>query len=250
MDKLRTLIVDDELNGIENLSQILKEFCPNTEIVGTAQSLIEAEEKMKLLNPHLVFLDVQIGTKTIFDLLEHLKEIPFEIIFISAYNHALKAFKYMAVDYLLKPINIESLTAAVEKARYHIKNRNFYDHAKELLNSLKSSNNEHYKIAVPTSDGYEFVYANDILYCMAGGAYTTLHLLNNRKLVASQNLKFYEDLLVNTNFVRIHNSSLINIKYVKKVSRSDGGHLLMENGKTLSFSRSKKEVLFKKLNLK
>jgi len=250
MNKLNVFIVDDELNSIENLSHILNELYPKMEIIGSAQTLIEAEKKMKLLDPDIVFLDIQIGTKTVFELLEGLKDISFEIIFISAHNHAIKAFKYMAIDYLLKPIDITKLKQALERAAYNIENRNFKDHSNELLTALKSSNYEKHKIAVPTSDGYEFIYTCDILYCIADGAYTILHMVDDKKLVASQTLKFYEDLLLDLNFVRIHNSNLINTKYIKKVSRSDGGHLIMENGQLLSISRSRKEVLFKKLKLK
>ncbi|MEM9363362.1 MAG: LytTR family DNA-binding domain-containing protein [Bacteroidota bacterium] len=249
MNKIRALIVDDELNGIENLVHILDEFCPNVNVVGTARNLEDAERNLNLLNPNLVFLDVQIGTRTIFELLENLDTTPFEIIFLSAYDHAVKAFKFMAIDYLLKPIDINELRQAIKKAEHNMKNRNFYDHANELLCAIKSSNIENQKIAIPTSDGYEFLHVAKILYCIADGSYTKIHLRSGKQLIASQPLRHYEELISNLNFYRIHNSSLVNTKYIKKVSRSDGGYLIMDDGKELSIARSKKEGLFKILKL-
>lgn len=250
MKKVRSIIVDDELHAIESLTHILQAVCPEVDLVGAAQTLDEAERLLQEVNPDLVFLDVQLGTQTIFELLDSLKEVPFEIIFISAHDQALTAIKFMAIDYLLKPIDIEALQEAVQRAVYNRKNRNFYDHARELVASLQHTSGEDRKIAVPTQDGYEFVLTKDILYCTANGSYTTLQLQNNRQLIASQILKHYEELLEAYKFIRIHNSYLVNVQRIKSISRADGGYVIMEDDQRLPVSKSRKERLMAELQLK
>ncbi len=250
MERLRSIIVDDEPHGIETLTHILQAVCPEVELVGTAQTLSEAERLLREVSPGLVFLDVQLGTQTIFELLNDLEETPFEIIFISAHDQALAAIKFMAIDYLLKPIDIEALKEAVKRAVYNKKNRNFYDHARELVASLQHTNGEDRKIAIPTQDGYEFVLTKDILYCTANGSYTTLQLQNKRQLIASQILKHYEELLEGHKFIRIHNSYLVNVQRIKSISRSDGGYVMMEDNQRLPISKSRKESLLAELRLK
>lgn len=250
MELLKSIIVDDELNGIENLIQILSEYCPEVKVVGTAQTLDMTKHILANLEFDVAFLDVQIGSNRIFKILEELKEIDFEIVFFSAYgDHALEAFKYMAIDYLLKPIEIESLKNAILQVKQNRKKRSFHDHAQELLAALKVSRIEDSKIAIPTTCGYEFIYCKDILYCIAEGSYTCLYITNGKKIVASQTLKYYDHLLQKMNFKRIHNSHLVNLKYVKRISKSEGGWVLMEDGKTLSISKSRMKDLLNSLNV-
>lgn len=248
--KLRCIIVDDELPGIESLSQILQAVCPEVELVGTAQTITQAEALIATQPVDLVFLDVQIGTQTVFQWLEKREEIDFEIIFVSAHDHALRAIKFMAIDYLLKPVNLTALREAVSRAAYNKNNRNFYEHAQELVTSLRHNRDEDHKIAVPTKDGYEFVYIKDILYCAADRSYTTLHLRNDRSIIASQILKHYEELLEGFRFVRIHNSYLVNVRYITSISRTDGGFVVMDNHEKLPIAKSRKERLMSELNLK
>lgn len=248
--KVNSIIVDDEISGIESLQLVLNALCPEVTVLGTAQTMDEAKKLILNLDLDLVFLDVQIGTQTIFQLLNDLETIDFEIIFVSAHDHALKAIKFMAIDYLLKPINTELLKQAVDRAIFNKKNRNFYDHAKELLNSINKTSNHQPKIAVPTKDGYEFVATSEILYCSAQRSYTIIHLKDNSQIVASQNLKHYEDLLMNEQFVRIHNSHLINLPYIKNISRSDGGFVKMIDNQILPISKARKEKLLLELKLK
>ena len=249
MHQLKSIVVDDELNGIENLETIINEFCPQIELLGNAQTLEDAEVLIHEKAPDLVFLDIQIGTRTIFDLLQKLGEIKFEIIFISAHDHSMQAFKYMAIDYLLKPVDIQKLKAAITRAEFNLSKRRFADHAEQLLSLLKKGGNERSKVAIPTSDGYEFVLTNDILYCSADRSYTTIALCDGRTLTASQNLKHYEDLLPEEHFLRIHNSHITNLNCVKKISRANGGYIIMEDNKELPFSKSRKEQLFRRLEL-
>lgn len=247
---LSSIIVDDELHGIESLSHILQAVCPEVSIVGTAQTLPAAEALMRNTPLDLAFLDVQMGTQTIFSLLQRLDRINFEIIFTSAHDHALTAIKFMAIDYLLKPIDMDALREAVTRATFNRQHRNFYEHAQELVASLQRSHTEDSKIAVPTRDGYEFVFTKDILYCAADRSYTTLHLRNNRQIIASQILKHYEELLEGFRFVRIHNSYLVNVQHIKNMSRTDGGFVLMENGEQLPISKSRRDNLLAELKIK
>lgn len=248
--KVSSVIVDDEVSGIESLQIILKELCPEVNVIDSARTIVDAKKLLSNLDLDLVFLDVHIGTQNIFHLLSDLDEINFEIIFISAHDHALSAIKYMAIDYLLKPINPDLLKKAVDRAIFNKKNRKFYDHAKELLNSINENVNHQPKIAIPTKDGYEFVATDDILYCSAQRSYTIIQLKDNHQIVASQNLKHYEDLLVQKSFVRIHNSHLINLPFIKNISRADGGYVTMTNDQKLPISKSRKDKLLFELKLK
>ncbi|MEO9804092.1 MAG: LytTR family DNA-binding domain-containing protein [Reichenbachiella sp.] len=248
-EKVDALIVDDELNGAENLRSILNDFCPEVNVLKIASSLDEAERDIKNLKPSLVFLDIQIGTRMVFEMLETFSQIQFEIIFVSAHNHALDAFKFMAIDYLLKPIDIESLVMAVNRATVNINNQKASVSVQELLNAIKGDDSSFQKIAIPTSDGYEMVLIDEILYCQAEGSYTVLYLNGGASFMVSKNLKYYEDLLKKNNFIRIHHSSLVNCSKIKKVSKSDGGYIVMDDGKDLSISKSRRDETFAKLNL-
>ncbi len=248
--KIRSIIVDDERQGVESLSHILEATCPEVTLIGTAQTLAGAEQLLRAQQPDLVFLDVQLGTQTVFQLLDRLDDISFEIIFVSAHDHAITAIKFMAIDYLLKPIDIKALREAVNRAVYNRKNRNFYQHAQELLTSLQTGTPADAKIAVPTQDGYEFVFTQNILYCTADRSYTILHLQDGYQLLASQILKHYEELLEESRFIRIHNSHLVNSRHIKSISRSGGGYVVMNDNQQLPISKSRKEQLLTMLKLK
>ncbi|MGX1930968.1 LytR/AlgR family response regulator transcription factor [Flagellimonas sp. 2504JD4-2] len=247
MSDLRALIVDDELNGIENLVHILKKYFPNVTILGSAQSLDMAESAIKELDPNLLFLDVQIGTRSIFELLDRLNTRTFEIIFLSAYDHAVRAFKFMAIDYLLKPIDISELRSAIERATFNIDNRSIHDHADDLLCAIRSSSMENQKIAVSTARGYEFVYVNEIMYCMAKDSGTHF-FLKSKRIMASQELGYYEALLSGFNFIRIHDCNLINTSFVEQVICSEECHVLMKDGERLSIAKSRKGIVLKTLD--
>ncbi|MBQ0735093.1 LytR/AlgR family response regulator transcription factor [Aquimarina celericrescens] len=248
IQKLKTLIVDDEISGRENLEYLLEHFCPRVVVDDVANTLDETEKLISTKKFDLVFLDVQLGTSTIFELLQRLKTIPFEIIFVSAYNHALKAFEFAAIDYLLKPIKIESLIKAVDLAFDRVNNNILSEQAKSILSKLEQRNNSK-TIPIPVSDGYEIIDVDAIMYCTADGSYTKIFVRDRGKILVSQSLKHYEELLLRFSFLRIHNSTIINSNYVKQVSRADGGFVTMQDGKVFSISKSRKEASFKKLLL-
>ncbi|WP_299184349.1 LytTR family DNA-binding domain-containing protein [uncultured Aquimarina sp.] len=248
-NKIKALIVDDELNICENLTEILKDFCPQVEIIKIATTLPEAEQDIKALSPELVFMDIQIGTRMIFEMLETL-EINFEIIFISAHNHALDAFKFTAIDYILKPIDIITLKNAVEKAIFNIRSQLFSKNIKEFIKTTKKDHYNIAKIAVPIKNGYQMIRIDQILYCKAEGSYTYIYMSQGNHIIVSKNLGYYEELLKPHNFLRIHNSNLVNSSYIKEISKSEGGYVIMDNGTTLSISKSRREETFYNLNLK
>ena len=247
---IKAIIVDDELNGIENLQALLETFYPQIEVVGTAQTFFEAQSLLENNYIDIAFLDIQIGTRSIFEFLEKLSRIDFEIIFMSAHNYALEAFKFMALDYLLKPLDLEGFKNAVDRLLDGLEKKYFANNARELIQQLQLDKEKFNKISIPTFDGYDIVPVGSILYCIADGSYTELFLNNGKHIVASQNLKYYEVLLENYGFLRIHNSSLINKDYITRISKSDGGYVVMDDGKKLSISKMRRVDFFNNFKIK
>ena len=213
---LKALIVDDEPKARENLQILLTDFVEGVEVAALCENIVEATQAVREHAPDVVFLDIQLQRETGFDLLTKLKEIDFEVIFTTAYTeYAIKAFKFSAIDYLLKPIDIEELKKAVARVEKRVSN-NMTGRLTQLVQNLKLGSNENYKIALPTLDGLVFVKISDILYCEASSNYTQIFTTEEKYLV-SKTLKEYDDLLSDHNFFRIHNSYLININSIKNM---------------------------------
>lgn len=243
-NQLTAILVDDEPNGLENLSLLLQEFCPDVLVLATAATLLDAEAAIRSHQPDLLFLDIQIGSQTIFEMLGKLDRIDFEIIFVTAYDHfALKAIEFMALDYLLKPIEIPKLLKAVDKARSSASERSIGTHLQQLMLNLKNLNSDQHKIAFATSEGYELVYVSSLLYIQADGSYSHIHFKDGSTITVSRHLKFYERLLEEYGFLRIHQSALVSLRYIQKVARSEGGYVEMEDGKRLPISKTKRQEL-------
>jgi two-component system LytT family response regulator len=184
-----------------------------------------------------------------FDLLEKISPIKAGVIFTTATDkYAIKAIKYSALDYLLKPIDGEELKAAVDKLAEKKTGANTMENLTQLLQNLKQGNDSYQKITLPTSTSYEIVFIKDIIRCEADGSYTTFHLTNKRKLMASASLKHYEDLLPANEFMRIHHHHLININHVVRYLKVDGGYAVMSDGSQIEISRRKKDDFLEKLN--
>jgi two-component system LytT family response regulator len=251
MEFLKTVIVDDEINGRETLSLLIKQHCPMLDIIGMAANLKEAERLITTKKPSLVFLDIKIGTQTVFELLNKFSKIDFEIIFITAYeNYAIKAIRFMAIDYLLKPIDVSQLVEAVERAAVNFRKRQGQLNFEALMNNLKQKDSNLHRIALATSDSYELVRVEEILYCAAEGSYTRFLLVNEEERFVSRHLKHYEQLLADYDFFRPHQSCLINLKHIKKILRTDGGTIEMNNGKQLPIARNKKNELINLLSIR
>lgn len=246
---LKALIVDDELKSRESLSVILKDFFTGIDVVGMCQNVSEAKSQIRQHKPDVIFLDIQMQRETGFDLLMSLDHIDFEVIFTTAHSeYAIKAFKFSAIDYLLKPIDLNDLTEAIKKVRQR-RNSDITLRLEQLFHNLKPVQSQHYKIGLPTGDGLVFVKTEDIVYCEADSNYTNIFSRDGSKYVVSRTLKEYDDLLSEHDFFRIHNSYLINLNCIKRYIRGEGGQVIMCNDVTLDVSKRRKEPFLSKLSL-
>ncbi len=239
---LRAVIVDDEQDAVSFIESIAREYCPEIEIVGKAFSAIEGIEVIGREKPDLVFLDVEMPHGSGFDLLAAFPEKDFDVSFITAFNHyAIKAIKFSAVDYILKPINISEFIEAVKRvreARASRKQRHFsFDTLFENLRTGIPS-----KLAIPTSSGMEYLNTREIIRIEADRSYSWFYMEGGGKFLVSRNLKEYQELLADRNFFRTHNSHLINLGHVKKFIRHEGGYIEMSDGSTVPISRGKKDL--------
>ena len=241
MMQIKAIIVDDETNNRENLRLALESYCQEVTIVGEADSAISALNVIKEQQPDLVFLDIAMPLGDGFQLLESLEQIDFDIIFVTAYNqYAIRAIKFCAIDYLLKPIDALELKKAVNRA---IANQQKKEQHKKFELLLANRANIPKKIALPQSDHIEFVEVADIIRCKGEKNYTWFYLKDGRKILVSQTLKEYADLLEDTHFFRVHQSHLINLQQIKKYSRRDGGYVVMADKETIPVARNRKDSL-------
>ena len=243
---MRVAIVDDEVHCVEGLVLHIKSKFPEAEIVFKGTKPEDALVAIPNVKPDLLFLDVEMPGMNGFELLDQLSEEDFDVIFTTAYSqYAAQAFKARAVNYLLKPIDETEFISAVQqwKKERELKKDISSDRMNELLNYMKREGILKNKIAVPVTEGFEFIETNDILYCQSQNNYTLLFTTNNRKLVLSKTLKEFEKLLDKYFFIRIHKSYLINPNYMKKYYRNDGGYLVMQDGKSIPVSKSKKDLI-------
>lgn len=242
--KIRTIIVDDEAAGTEVFAIELSMYCPKIEVVATCNDAREGLQKIADLQPDLVFLDVEMPFMNGFEMLEKADTSKFETVFVTAYDEfAVKAFRYSAVHYLLKPVSREDLTAAVNAAEERISKRERADHVEALLSNVDFLRLNIPKIAFPTFEGVEFVNIDDIHYCEADGSYALIHLTDGKKILQSKSLKQIELMLDGHRFLRIHQSYLINLKHLTRYLRGQGGTVIMGGGQELPVSRSKKNSL-------
>jgi len=239
---LNVVIVDDEPDAVKFIEGIINEYCPNLTVTGTANSARDGISVITQTRPDLVFLDVQMPHGNGFDLLSSFQEKTFDVIFITAYNHyAIQAIKFSAVDYILKPVNISEFIEAVNKVeqkRSSIEYRNLnYSNLLENLRTPRPS-----KLAIPTNDGIEYLNTSEIIRIEADRSYSWFYLTDKRKYLVSRNLKEYQELLQDLDFFRPHNSHLINMIYVKKFIRHEGGYIEMTDGSNVPISRGKRDL--------
>ncbi len=239
MVTIKAIIIDDEERARSSLSTLLGEYCPNIEIIAQCTNVPEGVLAINQKRPQLVFLDIEMPEYNGFELLSFFREVDFEIIFVTAYNeYALKAFEVSAVDYILKPVDIDKLQAAVEKAETRLNTFDMQNRLEVLKESFKTE--QFNKIALPVSEGLLFIDTSDIVYLEADGAYTEVWLKNGSKIVVSKKIKFFEEVLdKRVNFFRSHRSYIVNINFIKKYSKSDNA-LTLDNGKTIIISRDRK----------
>lgn len=239
---IRTIIIDDEPNNVDTLKQLLLKYCPAIEVVGVAENAQSGREVILNMQPDLVFLDIEMPYGNAFELLNNLSVINFEIIFVTAFdNYAINAIKYSALDYLLKPVNIKELQAAVQKAGDRIKYKNISQKIDTLLFNLNVAKPGLQKVALPTLEGLVFVNIKELVWLEARGSYTVIYMENKQKITVSRTLKEFEDILPEDNFSRIHQSYIINHNFIKKYNRGRGGTIEMDDGTVIEVSLRKKD---------
>lgn len=243
---IKAIIIEDEARAQRILAKLLAEYCPTLEVVAIAGDVPEGVLAIKRHKPTVVFLDIEMPGYTGFQLLDFFDVVDFSIIFTTAYQeHAIKAFRVSAVDYLLKPIQIDQLIKAVDKL-----NPNHGPEQRAALATLKENvrENKIKRIVVPQSDGITFIDIEEIIYFSADGAYTNIYLRNGTKILVSRKIKEYDELLEGTYFFRTHRSFLVNLSEVRRLVRQDGGHIIMKDDRKISLSAQRKDAFLQALS--
>jgi two-component system LytT family response regulator len=241
MEKLKTILVDDERSSLQNLQQKLTEFCPDISIIATAEKPEDAILLIRQHKPDVIFLDIEMPRMSGLRMLEQLTDYSGEIIFTTAYNHyAVDAIRISAFDYLVKPVSITELQNAVARlVRY--KQSETKERLDILRQSLSASKSQEDKIAVPTGEGIEFIRIKNIIHIESSSNYSKLFLAEGKNMLVTKLLKDFEDILLPYKFYRVHNSHLINLSYIKKYIRGDGGQVVMQDDTYIDVARRKKE---------
>lgn len=247
---LSALIVDDELPGAENLQIMLYKYCPEVDVKNIASSAAQAIDDIKQCKPDLVFLDIRMPQMDGFEILGEVKEIPFQIIFTTAYDsYAIEAIRHNAIDYLLKPIDSDELIEAVRKAEDRLKNKHRDLNKIENLITHFQEERKMHRLPIHNLDGIVFADISKIVRLNADSNYTHIHMLDRKKYTAAKTLKEYEDILQGMNFFRVHNAHLINLSHVERYIKGEGGFVEMSDGNVIEVSRKKKNELLKLLSL-
>lgn len=248
-----TFIIDDEFQSRNFLHKMLQQYFPELQVAGEASSVKDGVKGINEYNPGIVFLDIQLQDGTGFDLLRQLPKIDFALIFITAYNqYAIKAFRFNAIDYLLKPIVIEELIEAVNKAKQKISASQSpsREQVEQLYDDIKNPAKIRDKIAIPSAEGFIVIPLCEIVYCHASSNYTEFFLTDKRCVLSSYTLKQYDEMLSPQSFFRAHRSYLINIAHVKMYRKGDGGDIVMSNGHEIELAHSHKDEFLRLLNIR
>lgn len=246
---IQALIVDDEPNNVETLGYMLKKHCQDVAVIGTALNIQTGYELICSLQPDLVFLDVQMPESTGFDLLSKFERCNFEIIFVTAFDqYAIQAIKFSAIDYLLKPLQVNELKNAVLKVHEKIGLKKDNQLLTNLLGYIQNrENKQHHKLALTTVKETLFVSPHKIIRCESSNAYTLFYFEDGQKLTVSRPIYEYEELLTDYGFIRCHQSHLVNKSYIKSLRKEGNSYLLLEDGSNIPVSRGKKEFVLKSI---
>ena len=247
MNDVRVMIVDDEEGARESLSNLLENYVEGVQIVAKSESIDSAMVKIEKYTPELVFLDVEMPFDSGFELLELMKPINFNIVFVTAYDHsALKAIKFSALDYLLKPFDIEDLKKAIKK-HVHTKKIPPTDSYDNLIENFKSDYQER-KLAIPDSNGITFIAISSIIRCESDGNYTRLFMNTGKKILVSKTLGEYENMLAGDGFFRVHRGHLVNMSQIHRFFKTESGIIEMSDGTQVDVSRRKKTAFMEAFN--
>ncbi|WP_264520793.1 LytR/AlgR family response regulator transcription factor [Flavobacterium sp. N1994] len=254
---ITAVLIDDDINLRDGMKGLLSLYAPDISIIGEADSVESGVKILNNLKPQIVFLDIQMNDGTGFDILEKLSEIngkvTSHVIFVTAYEHyAIKAFRFSALDFLLKPVAPDDLEKVVDKIRMVLEKDNDYSHIDLLLENIRKKADNFKRIALSNSDGMHLLDINDIIRCESDDNYTKFFIKSGKPILISKTLKEYEELLSEYDFVRIHQSHLINLAYVKSYVKKENGFVVMHNDEHLPVSQRKRDllqdVLSKKIN--
>lgn len=244
---IRTVLVDDEVDSIRVLQKLLEAFCPDVSVVGQADGVESAARLIRATSPDLVILDIEMVQGNAFDLLNQLQPLSFRVIFVTAFdNYAIRAFKYSAVDYLLKPVDIEELRNAISRVAA-IPRDSLAQQMRLLMENVGALQVSQQKMAIPTITGLIFVPVHDILRFEGKGGYTHIYLGNGEQIVATRTIKDYEDILPEAVFFRIHNSQIINLQKIQKYNKGRGGTVTMEDGSVIEVASRRREEFLRRL---
>jgi two-component system LytT family response regulator len=243
---IKSILIDDEIHCLDTLSILISDFCPAVQIAERCVSAKQGLTAIQNHGPALVFLDIEMPAMSGFELLEHFPTIPFAVIFTTSYDqYAIKAIRFSALDYLLKPIDPKELIVAVNKVQTQ-KHLPTAEQFHMLIDQVQHRETGFNKIAIPTAEGFELIPADQLIRCEANDNYTSLFLKNKTKIVACRTLKEMEEQLSHfTSFIRVHHSYIVNLNEVTKYIRGEGGYLVMSDGTTVNVSRSRKDTLLK-----
>lgn len=244
---IKAIIIDDEMHCQKTLSLLLKEYCTDVEVIAQCDSGESGIEAIKKLKPDLVFLDIEMPHMNGFEMLEKFSQISFALIFTTGYDqYAIKAFRFSALDYLLKPIDHEELKKAVERVKGHLQHP-LPQQLEILLQKIHSQSSSINKIALPTMEGLQMIPVDSIISCESDRNYTSLLLKGKQKIIVSKILKDIEEMLEEYSFLRVHHSHIVNLNEISKYVKGEGGYLVMSDGSSVDVSRSRKEILLQKL---
>ena len=250
MQTIKAFIVEDEIKGLNNLKNMLARYCGHVKVTGEAGTI---EDAIQFITHNgsdidLAFLDVNLPDGQIFQLLDEIEPIEFDIIFVTAFEkYALQAFDYSSIGYIVKPIDPDKLTDAVSRVQPK--------DSKSIAQRLKIFRDHYYnpntfaKMSVAAVDGIYFINIRDIVRCEAEDNYTHIHLNNKERITASKTIKYYEDLLSGVNFYRVHKTHLINLNYMRKFVKGDGGFLIMDDNKEIEVSRRRRPAFLERLKM-
>ncbi len=245
---LKIIIVDDEANVREAIGQMLKLFSEDTQLIGSYSNIAAAVKAIREDKPHIVLLDIEIGQDNGFDVLKHFPNPGFKVIFITGYQqYAVQAFRFAALDYLLKPVDPDQLSDAIKKAFDAVDREKFSLKIDSFIHNMGSMAHKAKKIVLRTADNMHIVNLNDIMYCESERSYTTFFMADKTKVMVSQTLGDYEDMFNDYGFMRIHKSYLINLQFIKRYEKGDGGTVILNGNISLPVATRKKEQLMELL---
>lgn len=252
MKKYKTVIVEDEVNNIKLLKHFIDKYCPNLEVLGLAKTVNEAKSVIKQVKPEIVFLDVVLKNEIIFNLFEFVNPKDFQIIFTTAYQkYAIEAFRVNAIDYLTKPLDINFLKEAVKKAINNIENKYFISQTKlsEIRDTIETKQLKENYLSIPSKNEVALIKQEDIIYLSSVRKYTVFHIFDSEEIVSTSNIGFYEEILKENNFYRIHNSYIVNLNFLNKLKKLETNFCELTTGEVLPIARRRYKNLKLKLNI-